>query len=824
MPYHDLIARARSLFGPALLLEQYFPRELRAAWTRWLWVAFCLSSLLSAVAFGVGVSGPATYVPFLSVLTVVAHKFYGVTLLLFAVLFALSALEAFDRSFRFRGLTQTLSEVFSPQSGVPVSYDVATIVVHTEPGDITGGFLSSGLGQEILFRAGVRAHDYHAFLSARTTRVSVDSFVVLRDKGVTLAVYTESVLKYDEEFAGWLMSMRVTKESMRRTAEWVAENLERTRAHERWWSRDSLGRIPSIGRTWAYGETYELEKYGREVVFDAEYPDAVARINVENDEVEYMERVLARQSEADVLLIGADRKLRHERVLQLAHKIREGHVLLPLEGKRVYRIDLEALLSSFETASDAERELRACFNQAIHAGNIILELVDIAGTIARGRAIGLDVVELLIPYLASSHLQVVMEAQVDEFEHTLARDKRLMQLTEVVHMHDVDERALLLLLGERAVSLERRTGVAYTYPALEAAADLAVRMFPDATMPDKAFDILEQAVSVGLQSEDRAVYREDIESLVTRATNVPLGAPNEEERDKLRTLEERLHARVVGQDRAITLIAQALRRARAGTGTTNRPMGSFLFLGPTGVGKTETAKALAYELFGSDERMVRLDMSEFSGAHAVEELLGFTDGTPGRLGNALREHPYGVLLLDEFEKAERSVHDLFLQVLDEGFITDTAGVRLSARNLIIIATSNAGSDLVWEYTHANQDLEAHRAEFIDRLIADHVFRPELMNRFDGVVLFHPLSSAHAREIARLELQRLAERLQKRGVELQVNDALVDAVATRGYSAQFGGRALRGYVRDHVEQLVADRLLDGTAIPGSKLVLHPEDVK
>ncbi len=263
-----------------------------------------------------------------------------------------------------------------------------------------------------------------------------------------------------------------------------------------------------------------------------------------------------------------------------------------------------------------------------------------------------------------------------------------------------------------------------------------------------------------------------------------------------------------------------MRRARAGVRNPKKPIGSFLFLGPTGVGKTETAKSLAEVFFETEEHMVRFDMSEYSQGDALNRLIGgFESGRPGTLTMALKNFPYGVLLLDEFEKASKEVHDLFLQVLDEGFFSDMGGHKVSARNLIIIATSNAGSEIMYEAIEKGEALHGYKGYVVDTIIKNGLFRAELINRFDGVILFHPLENAHLRDIARIQLMGLAKRLkEEQGLELVVNDALINMLMKEGQDPAFGGRPMERAIKDKVEKLIADKLIRGDIKMGSMVEL------
>ena len=340
-------------------------------------------------------------------------------------------------------------------------------------------------------------------------------------------------------------------------------------------------------------------------------------------------------------------------------------------------------------------------------------------------------------------------------------------------------------------------------------------------MPDKAIELLTQVATHAKQKDAVIITADFVYQVVSDITGVPAGPIQAEERDLLLNLEDRLHKQVIGQERALDAIARTMRRARAGIQSSEKPIGSFLFLGPTGVGKTETAKALANIFFGGEGNLQRLDMSEFSGSDGLVRLIG--DGEKsGTLADMLREHPYCVLLLDEFEKATRSVHDLFLQILDEGKFTDARGTKVNARNCIVIATSNAGSQLIIRTVQQREELSHLTQSIIDNIIKDGVFRPELVNRFDNTIIFEPLTIDQQGQVASLMLGGLYNRIKERGYELQVSKDLLDILVEKGYSPEFGARPMQRVLQDVVEEKVAERIISGQAQRGDTIMLSRSD--
>jgi len=317
-----------------------------------------------------------------------------------------------------------------------------------------------------------------------------------------------------------------------------------------------------------------------------------------------------------------------------------------------------------------------------------------------------------------------------------------------------------------------------------------------------------------------------VETFVSESTGAPVGKPGIEERDTLLSLEEKLKTMVVGQDDALHAVANALRRARSGMQSDRRPIGSFLFLGPTGVGKTQVARALEKILFKDHANAShRLDMSEFSGYDALARLIGTAGGERlGILEEKVARSGYGVLLLDEFEKAHPDVHNLFLQILDEGFFSNANGERIVMRNLIIIATSNAGAKDIEREARNYRGLGWFKEELIKKLIAENIFRPELLNRFDDIVLFEPLSRESLRDIATLELEDLSRRLEKRRVHLEITDDLLDFLAERGYDPSFGARPMKRVIQESVEHVLSERILRNELLPGATIAFTKEDLE
>jgi ATP-dependent Clp protease ATP-binding subunit ClpC len=509
----------------------------------------------------------------------------------------------------------------------------------------------------------------------------------------------------------------------------------------------------------------------------------------------------------------------------LAKKIAGGAVAQALQHKEILIFNTEAVIAAVGEKTKLESMLMQLLTDAAGAGNIILLIENFPAFIESARSIGVDAAEILDPYLRADTIQLVATAAPDAFHKQFGTNTALAARFEQIFIKPLGTPLLVRLLEDKAVERESTVAVLFTHQALEAMATSADQYFAYGVMPDKAFDLMFEVEAYALAAATvraygrRVVDRSMVETLITKKTGIPGGAVGKEERGKLLGLKDTLRKRVIGQEAAVEAVGNALLRARSGIAEKERPIGTFLFLGPTGVGKTETAKALAAAYFSSEASMLRLDMSEYNTVDAMDRLIGsFASDRPGVLSTMIREHPYGVLLLDEFEKTTSDVHNLFLQVFDEGVFSDAHGKHVSARNLIIIATSNAGADIIWQSFQQKEKTPQRERVLIDAIIERNVFKPELLNRFDEIVLFRPLDKEALHSIARIMLGELAERLRTKGVTLEIDDALVDFLAKVGYDPQFGARPMRRALQDTIEQAVAERMVSGNIAAGSKLRL------
>ncbi|MFJ4782085.1 ATP-dependent Clp protease ATP-binding subunit [Streptomyces sp. NPDC088794] len=646
------------------------------------------------------------------------------------------------------------------------------------------------------------------------------------------------------------------------------------------------GRLPASG-TGAEPErkrpstTPTVDEYGRDLTEDAR-AGRLDPVIGRDEEVEQTIEVLSRRSKNNPVLIGDPGVGKTAIVEGIAQRIVSGDVPKTLEGKRLVTLDLAGMVAGTKYRGEFEERLKKVLDEVSEHGDELVLFLDELHTVvgAGGGGDGaMDAGNMLKPALARGQLHLIGATTVDEYRKYIEKDSALERRFAPILVGEptVDD-TIEILRGLRD-RYEAHHQVRITDEAVVAAAELSDRYITARFLPDKAIDLMDQASArVRLRAktppadtrdiEDRIaalnrekdqavadeeyerakevrdrikdaeaeragaeraeehapkVTAEDIAEVVSRTTGIPVAQLTEEERARLMKLEEHLHERVVGQDEAITAVARAVRRARAGMSDPNRPVGSFLFLGPTGVGKTELARALAAALFGDETRMIRLDMSEFQERHTVSRLVGAPPGyvgheEAGQLTEAVRRQPYAVLLLDEVEKAHPDVFNTLLQLLDDGRLTDSQGRTVDFKNTVVIMTSNIGADRILA---AGVDDYAKVRETVLPVLNQH-FRPEFLNRIDEIIVFRGLDRTQLRRIVDLLLEHTRRRLHAQDVTLEVTDEAADVLANLGYQPDFGARPLRRTIQREVDDRLADLLLSGELTAGDRARVDAAD--
>ncbi|WP_308116563.1 ATP-dependent Clp protease ATP-binding subunit [Leifsonia poae] len=645
-------------------------------------------------------------------------------------------------------------------------------------------------------------------------------------------------------------------------------------------------------------ETPMLDTYGTDLTQlarDGKLDPVIGRL----DEIEQTVEILSRRTKNNPVLIGEAGVGKTAIVEGLAQAVVDGGVPEQLQGKRIVSLDLAGMLAGTRYRGDFEERLTTLMDEIGQRKDSLIVFIDelhtVVGAGGAGDGGGMDAGNILKPRLARGELHLVGATTLKEYrriEKDPALERRFQPVT--VGEPSVDD-AVQILSGLRS-AYEQHHGVRYTDDAIRAAVELSARYVSDRFLPDKAIDLIDQAgarlrLSLGkrvdaadlltrlasLEAEknsavtaehyeeasrlrdeiesvqasldslsakprpDAVVGEPEIAAVISRATGIPVSRIGDADRERLARLEAELHERVIGQDDAVIAVAKAVRRNRTGLGDEHRPVGSFLFLGPTGVGKTELAKTLAASLFGDEKAMLRFDMSEFGERHTVARLVGAPPGyvgydEAGQLTERVRRNPYSVVLFDEIEKAHPDVFNLLLQVLDDGRLTDGQGRTVDFRNTVVIMTSNLGSEFLasrggalgFVPVGASADAAGFASEkdLRDRVMGKlrEAMRPEFLNRIDEIVLFRKLDEGQLRDIVRMLLGATAARLSARDIRLEQTDAAVKWIAENGYEPEYGARPLRRVIQREVDDRIADLLVSGDLVDGGLVRLDARDGK
>jgi ATP-dependent Clp protease ATP-binding subunit ClpC len=624
--------------------------------------------------------------------------------------------------------------------------------------------------------------------------------------------------------------------------------------------------------------TPTLDSYGRDLTAlarDGKLDPVVGR----ESEVEQTLEVLSRRTKNNPVLIGEAGVGKTAIVEGIAQRIVNNEVPQTLVGRRVVALDLAGLVAGTKYRGEFEERLKNVIDEVRGAeGEVVLFIDELHTVVGAGSAEGaMDASNMLKPALARGELNVIGATTIEEYRKNIEHDPALERRFQPIMVPEPSVADTIAILKGLRDRYEAHHQVRITDEAVEAAADLSDRYITARFLPDKAIDLIDQASArvrlrartlapdtreaaeqlatlrrekdsaVAAEDYDRAselrariqqaeeelagagsghavpeVTVEDIAQVVSRQTGIPVAQLTEEERDRLLRLEEHLHERVIGQDEAVEAVAEAVRESRAGLADPHRPTGSFLFLGPTGVGKTELARALAEALFGDEDRLIRFDMSEFQERHTVSRLLGAPPGyvgyeEAGQLTEAVRRNPYSLILLDEIEKAHPDVFNALLQLLDAGRLTDAQGRTADFTHTVVIMTSNIGADKILA---AGGKVEPLRDELMRDLRAH--FRPEFLNRIDEIILFHSLDRAQLRSITELQLEQTRRRLHGQSITMDVSPDAVAWLANTGYQPEFGARPLRRTIRAQLDRKLSRMLLSGELTPGDKVDVDVDD--
>ena len=649
----------------------------------------------------------------------------------------------------------------------------------------------------------------------------------------------------------------------------------------------------------SFNQTNTLNQYSTDLTKQA-IEGKLDPIVGRKDEIERVIQILSRRTKNNPCLIGEPGVGKTAVVEGLAQKIIAEDVPEMLKNKRVVSIDISSMVAGAKYRGDFEERIKKCLNEVKKAGDIILFIDEIHTIVGAGSAEGaIDAANILKPLLARGEIQLIGATTLNEYRKYIEKDAALERRFSPVTVNEPTAEDTVKILKGIRDKYEAHHNVKITDDAIEAAVKMSVRYINDRFLPDKAIDLMDEAAScvkmktytqpdnlkeleeqiestknekeeaIRVQEFEKAatlrdkektlreklskeqekwndknkrnvveISNEDIAEVIARWTGIPVKKLTQDENEKLKNLEETLHQRVIGQTEAVTAVAKAIRRGRVGLKDPKRPIGSFIFLGPTGVGKTELSKALAESLFGDENAMIRIDMSEYMEPHSVSKLIGSPPGyvgfdEGGQLTEKVRRKPYCVILFDEIEKAHPDVMNMLLQILEDGRLTDAQGRTVSFKNSVIIMTSNVGARLITDsktlgFSNNNEDKETDeqkKYEETKKAVLQELkkeFRPEFINRVDEIIVFHKLTDKEIESIIDIMLKEVIKRMEDNNIEIKIDKSVKELIAKKGIDKAYGARPLRRTIQNVVEDKLAEEILDGKIKPGDKAKISAKD--
>ncbi len=603
----------------------------------------------------------------------------------------------------------------------------------------------------------------------------------------------------------------LTKESAPAVEAWFESEFAKVLKQSQWWKLPNLMSQTPIARDWAMGYTPYLDKYA-ENLSSAAYVYSFRETYGREKEVRVLETLLSRSEEANAILVGEEGVGKDAIVYAFARRVYEGRTNSLLNYKRVLRLDMERIANEFTDLKQRETFFEDLLLEAFNARNVIIFIEDIERYIYSGGG-NIDLSVPMEKYAKTSQLQIVATATPYQYEKYVFRHEKLSSVFTKIDIDEMSADDTVQVLLPLALTYEHRYDIVIPYETITAVVRQSDFYISTSPFPEKSIQLLDTACSFAAESKLKTLTPPFIDEVISQKTHAPTRI-DEKTKKTLVNFESILAKRVVGQDNALHQLSAAVRRSFMLLGKRKKPIGSFLFLGPTGTGKTETAKALAEAFFGGERQLIRFDMSLYQNKADIARLIGESRANdPGLLTTAVRKNPYGVLLLDELEKAHRDLLNIFLTVLDEGYFTDGAGKRVDCKNLIIVATSNAGAQYIYE----SRGAQVADEQLIEHLIKTGVFSPEFLNRFDGVVCYLPLTEPVLLKIARKFADKIsANYLSTQKVRLQISDATLQALAKKSFHPEYGARNMERIIAQEIEDIVAQKILGGSLKAGQTI--------
>lgn len=679
--------------------------------------------------------------------------------------------------------------------------------IKSSKGNISSVIAESIQGEFMLKRLGISASDF------------------IKESNIKKSIFTKKAYSTFEEIADvivkskpwsgeFLRRVGLVKDDISVAAKWWDQN----QMHKTGYGDDGFGR-PGIGLELLFGYTPNLNRFSINMGAPQSFSHRlIGRENV----VSRMERVL--NSGSSIVLIGKPGVGKRTVVLEFAHRAAYGKLGPKMAYRRILELDYNFLLSETSDLNRKKSQLAQILSEAVFAGNIVLMIRDIQ-RLTNKDVEGYDFTDIFEEYMQKHDLKIIAVSTLKEYERFIASNMRLRKFLKEVEVVPPNKKEAMEILVESAIDWEQKKGCIVTVPAIRRILELSDRYITEVPFPEKALELLEAVVLYKEQFDENTAGVEDVNVILAEKTGISFAHITQQEKKRLGNIEEIIHKRLINQDSAVNLIGKSLRGRSVGVKKENKPVGSFLFMGPTGVGKTETAKVLANVYYGSQDEILRFDMAEYAGREGLERLIGSSSkNQPGVLTTAIKNNPASLLLIDEIEKAKPEIFNLFLTLLDEGKINDAFGRKINCSHLFVIATSNAGAEHVRQIVSKGVMGEDLQKDVVNYVLEKGIFSPEFINRFDGVVVYEPLKQKDLVSIAKLQLDDLETKMKQKGIEIIFGDDVAQKIADEGYDPAFGARPMRRIIDLELGDLVGKAILGDTIKEGDKVKISAKDEK
>jgi ATP-dependent Clp protease ATP-binding subunit ClpC len=604
------------------------------------------------------------------------------------------------------------------------------------------------------------------------------------------------------------------------TAFWIVDERERMAKLFMWQDDYEFTAPGGIGKGMLGRVTPTLDRNSIDITREVS-GGRVEKIVGREDEIKRISEILD-GAKNDILIVGESGIGKTSIIRGVAYQIMAGTKYKTLKNKRVVSLDVGTLVSSESGLTSIAEKLTTILKEVEGSGDIILFIDEMQNLITgMGEKGGYDstLFSLMESYIAKQRIRIIGAVSLSNYRKYIEPNDAISRLFHIINIKESSREDTIEILKKTSIRIESQHGILVTYPALISSIELSEKLIGNKVLPDKAIDVIERTATT-VKNSTKVLTSKDVTKEISDITSVPVTEIGEDEAEKLLKISEKMKERIIGQDQAIEKIGTALQRARTGMRDEKKPIAAFLFVGLTGVGKTETAKVLLSTFFGTEENLIRLDMSEYQQIDSLNRIIGTPEGyTSGTLTEKVRNKPFSLILIDEIEKAHPNILLAFLQMLDEGRLTDTMGVEADFRNTIIVATSNVGTRSIQKVTQEKGDYkkmqESAMVEIRDK------FTPELLNRFTAIIVFNPLTTENLRKITKIMLERVKATASEKGIDISFKPELIEELIRRGYSPEWGARPLSRVIEDSVESYIALKILKKEVNPGDRLMLGTE---